>query len=285
MGPGRDEPTLGLPLPLSGATRLYAILGDPIAQAGSPGLFNAAFRRKQVGAVLVPFQVAPSGIGAVLAAFRAGVNFDGLIVTVPHKIAIASLLDQVGAMGRRVGAVNAIKKLPDGRLIGDNFDGLGFVRGLAKRGHRLTGQRVLVIGAGGAGSAVAHTVLDEAPSALGLFDTDDRRLTALFEELKGVGSSADLLRAPADADGFDVVINCTSVGMRESDPLPLRVDRMAPSTLVIDIILDPPMTPMLREAMRRGCPVHQGVHMLEGQVEEICRFFGLPEDTHADPIR
>lgn len=276
-----NDPQPGVPLPLTGATRLYAILGDPIAQAGSPGLFNSAFRRKKVEAVLVPFHVGQEGIAATLSAFRAGRNFDGLVVTVPHKIAIAALLDEVGPMGRRIGAVNAVRKLPDGRLIGDNFDGHGFVSGLAKKGHSLGGKRILVIGAGGAGSAVAHAVVDEMPTAVGLFDTDPARLQTLAADLAPFARSTDVHVAEADADGYDVVVNCTSVGMRDGDPLPLRLEGLKPSALVVDIILQPRITPLLREAALRGCTTQEGIHMLEGQVEEICRFFGLPEDADA----
>ncbi|WP_061937384.1 shikimate dehydrogenase [Aureimonas sp. AU22] len=260
---------------LSGATHLYAILGDPIAQVASPRLFNSAFRRLGVDAVLVPFHVAPQGIPAVLEAFRVGQNFDGLVVTVPHKIAIASLIDEVGPLGRRIGAVNAIRKLPDGRLVGDNFDGLGFVRGLAGKGHTLRGRRVVVIGAGGAGSAVTHAILDEGPSALGVFDVDAVRLASLLGDLRLASSSVDIHAARADAEGYDVIVNCTSIGMHDGDPLPLAIDRLSETALVVDIILEPSETPLLRTASSRGCSTHPGIHMLDGQVDEICRFFGL----------
>lgn len=260
---------------LSGATRLYAILGDPIAQVASPRLFNSAFRRLGVDAILVPFHVAPEGLAAVLEAFRFGRNFDGLVVTVPHKIAIAALIDEVGPLGRRIGALNAIRKLPDGRLAGDNFDGLGFVRGLAGKGHALHGRRVVVIGAGGAGSAVTHAILDEGPSALGVFDVDAVRLASLLGGLRQASASVDIHAARADADGYDVIVNCTSIGMHEGDPLPLCIDRLSETALVVDIVLEPSETPLLRAAARRGCPTHAGIHMLDGQVDEICRFFGL----------
>lgn len=266
---------------LSGKTRLYAILGDPIAQVASPRLFNSAFRRLGVDAVLVPFHVSAKGVAAVLEAFRVGRNFDGLVVTVPHKIAIASLIDEVGPLGRRIGAVNAIRKLPDGRLVGDNFDGLGFVRGLADKGHSLRGRRVVVIGAGGAGSAVTHAILDEGPSTLGVFDVDTVRLASLLGELRMVSSSADIHAARADADGYDVIVNCTSVGMHDGDPLPLAVDHLSGSALVVDIILEPSVTPLLKAAASRGCPTHAGIHMLDGQVDEICRFFGMGGEAYA----
>src|SRR5512139_3945728 len=111
----------GLPLPLSGKTRLYAIIGDPIAQVGSPGLFNAAFRRRGAKAVLFPAHVAPQDLAAMISAFRAIRNFDGIIVTVPHKIAVMDLIDDVLPSGRRIGAVNTIRRAEDGRLVGDNF--------------------------------------------------------------------------------------------------------------------------------------------------------------------
>ena len=267
--------TPGLPLPLSGQTRLFAILGDPIAQVGSPRLFNTAFRRRGAQAVLVPFHVAPEELPAIVAAFRAGLNFDGLVVTVPHKIAIAGLVDELGSMSRRVGAVNVIRKDGTGRLIGDNFDGVGFVYGLRKRGHSLAGKRVLIIGAGGAGCAVSHAILDEKPAALRIFDTDEDRLGGLIGGLRAFAGGIAVESGPPDPVGFDVVVNCTSIGMKTSDPYPIRIDDLKASTLVVDIILKPAVTPLLEEAARRECAVHAGVHMLEGQVEAVCDFFGI----------
>lgn len=269
-----DDIMAGLPLPLSGATRAYAILGDPIAQVASPRLFNSAFRQRGAEAVLVPLHVAPHDLPAVISAFRAIQNFDGLIITVPHKVAALELMDQVGAMGARIGAVNVIRK-QNGRLIGDNFDGVGFVRGLRQRGHELAGRRVLIIGSGGAGRAVAHAVLDENPAAMRLFDVDRERAENVAGELRRVAPDVPVDCGEPDPAGFDVAVNCTSVGMRPDDPFPLPVDRLAPSTLVVDIILKPSVTPLLAEAGRRGCATHAGIHMLQGQVEAVCDFFGI----------
>ena len=115
----------GLPLPLSGRTRVYAIVGDPIAQAGSPRLFNSAFRARSAEAVLVPLHVAPTDFPALVSTFRATKNFDGLVITVPHKLDAFALVDEAGEMARRIGAVNVIRK-HDGRIVGENFDGFGF---------------------------------------------------------------------------------------------------------------------------------------------------------------
>lgn len=274
MTPSPLPDLAGLPLPLSGNTRVFAIVGDPIAQVGSPGLFNAAFRRRGLEAVLVPLHVGSADLPDLVRMFRATRNFDGLVVTVPHKIAACELIDEIAPMGRRIGAVNVIRK-SDGRLVGDNFDGVGFVRGLEAKGHALAGRRVLIVGAGGAGRAVAHAVLDVHPSHIRLFDVDAARAQAVAAELAQVDAGVDVSVGEPDPAGFDVVVNCTSIGMRPEDPFPVLIDHLAASTLIVDIILKPALTPLLAEAARRGCDTHAGIHMLEGQVAAICEFFGL----------
>ena len=148
----------GLPLPLTGRTSLYAILGNPIAQAGSPALFNSAFRRRGATAVLVPMQVKAADLASTLRGLRGVGNLRGLVLTTPHKAAAIGLVDSIGAEARLVGSINAVRCDPDGRWHGENFDGLGCLRGLRAAGHSVAGRRVLVVGTGGAG-AVSYTHL------------------------------------------------------------------------------------------------------------------------------
>lgn len=261
------------PSSLSGNTRLYAIIGDPIAQVGSPRLFNAAFCERGLDAVLVAMHIAPDGLAGMMANFRAMKNFDGLIVTVPHKIQIAGMLEQLGSNATRLGAVNTIRKLPDGSLLGDNFDGTGFVQGLAARGIGLTGKSVLVIGAGGAGCAVVNAIADQGPEYIGVHDVDTRRQNELVSSVGGHVPGVRIeARAPVAA-GFDVVVNCTSVGMRAGDPLPVDISGIASNAVVADIILKPVRTPLLEAAAQRGCITHEGPAMLEGQVDAVMDFF------------
>lgn len=265
----------GVPGPLSGSTRLYAIVGDPIAQVASPGLFNTAFRERGADAVLVPMHVAPAELRRVIESFRAIRNFDGLIVTVPHKIAATGWVDELGPHARLTGALNTIRKGVDGRLIGENFDGEGFIRGLASRGHTVAGRRVLVVGAGGAGCAVTHAIAAAGAAEIGLFDIDESRRRALVDGVKAHRPEPNVFEAKPDALGFDVIVNCTSVGMRTDDPLPIDLTHLASHALVADIILKPVMTPLLVAARARGCVIHQGPAMLEGQIDAVLDFFAV----------
>lgn len=265
----------GLPLPLSGETRLFVIIGDPIAQVGSPGLFNPAFRRRGAKAVLVPAHVTPDDLPAAIEGFRRLRNLDGIVVTVPHKIAVMDLIDDVRPSGRRIGAVNAIRRLADGSLVGDNFDGKGCVRGLADDGRSVRGKSILIVGGGGAGRAVAHAMADEGPARLRLFDVDQDRLGQLVASLSKAHPDLAVDTGPPEPEGFDVVVNCTPLGMRPDDPYPIDPERIAPSTLVVDVILKPATSPLIEAAARRGCAVQRGIRMLEGQVEAICDFFEI----------
>ena len=265
-----EEAPLGLPLALSGATRMYAIVGDPIDQAGSPGLFNQAFRRAGAPAVLVPMHVAPDDLPALIGTFRATRNWDGLVVTVPHKVAVVDLIDEVGASARRTGAVNAIRKDGD-RLIGDNFDGMGFVEGLRAKGHDLLHRSVLLIGAGGAGRAVAHALADAAVGRLDIYDIDTARAASLAMAIAASTDIPTSAVAHPHVGTHDVVINCAPTG----DKLEMDLTRAGQETLVVDIVLKPAITPLLAAARSRGLKVHEGIHMLSGQVEAVLRFFSV----------
>ncbi|WP_051328796.1 shikimate dehydrogenase family protein [Geminicoccus roseus] len=274
----QDLPDLpGLPLPLGGDTRLFLIIGDPIAQVGSPGLFNPAFRRRGAKAVLAPAHVAPADLKATMAGLRLIQNLGGIVVTVPHKIAVMDLLDEILPSARRIGAVNAIRRTADGRLVGDNFDGKGCIRALADDGRSVAGRRVLLTGAGGAGRAVAHAMADEKPALLRLYDVDQRRLEELAASVGQAHPGLAVETGAPDPDGFDVVVNCTPLGMRPSDPYPIEPSRIAPSSLVVDVILKPATSPLVEAAAARGCQVQRGMQMLEGQVEAICDFFAAGE--------
>lgn len=265
----------GLPIPITGSTRVYAIIGDPIAQAGSPRVFNTIFREHKIPAVLVPIHVNPSDLDAAIRGLRAFQNVDGIIVTVPHKAAVVSMLDAIGDSARHIGAVNAIRRKADGRLFGENFDGQGCVIGLEQQGYQIAGCRTLITGAGGAGSAVAHAFADTGVASLTIYDIDKSRADRLVAKIQSIHPTLELSAGSPDPDGYDVVVNCTPVGMKQGDPYPMDPSRLNQDTLVIDIILEPSISPFLKAAADAGCRIQPGYRMLEGQANAITSFFGV----------
>lgn len=263
----------GLPLPLTGRTSLYAILGDPITQAGSPALFNAAFRARGWPAVLVPMQVKADDLTSVLSGLRRIGNLRGLVLTTPHKTAALALLDGIGPEAKLVGSVNAIRCGSDGLWHGENFDGLGCVAGVRAAGYDFAAKKVLVVGTGGAGRAVAAAVARQSPAVLRLNDIEAARADRICSELSAAFPGPRIETGAADPAGFDVVINCTPLGMAGKPGLSIDPQRLAAGTLVADLVVEPVMTDLLKASAARGCPVLPGLHTLAGQVDAVCAFF------------
>lgn len=260
-------------VPLTGRTRVFAVLGDPVAQAKAPELLNAEFARLGADAVLVPVHAPAARFAEVVTGLQAAGNVDGLLVTVPHKLAVCAHADEVSATAALVGSANALRREPDGRWYADNFDGVGFVRGLAAQGRAVSGLRVALAGAGGAGLAVAAALLAAGAEQVTVADPDGVRLAALLERL---GAAWPGRVAGGAADGpVDLAVNATPLGLRPDDPLPFAVAGLAPGTLVADLVMEPHDTPLLRAAAARGLPIHHGIHMLRCQIGLYSRFFSV----------
>jgi shikimate dehydrogenase len=246
---------------ITGTTRLYAVLGDPVRQVRAPALLNPVFARLGRDAVLVPVQIRPAGLRELVRALTAVRNLDGLLVTVPHKQACRRLADSVTEAAELSGSVNALRRRPDGGWEGANFDGEGFVRALRAAGHEPRGTTVCLAGAGGAGSAIAVSLL-RAGADVTLWDADADRAGALAARLAG----------HVDAD---LAVNATPMGLRPEDPLPFDPTVLRPGTTVADIIMTPRETALLRAAARTGLPVLYGEPMLAEQIASYEEFFQL----------
>lgn len=262
-------------MPISGTPRLYVVLGDPVAQVRSPGLLNPLFADLDVDAVLVPVHAPPPHLERIVAGLQAVANLDGIFVTVPHKVAVAGLADRRSPMVEITGSANALRREADGRWYAENFDGTGFVAGLVEAGHDPKARRVSLVGAGGAGSAIAAAVLAAGADRLALCDPDTAKLAALKGRLDVHWPGRTSVSAEPDTAGADLVVNATPLGLRPGDPLPFRPDRLAPGRVVADIIMKPRETRLLREAAALGHDVHYGSHMLAGQLDSYRDFFGL----------
>jgi shikimate dehydrogenase len=197
----------------------------------------------------------------------------------PHKVEVVRLLDEVSTAVKVAGSCNAVRLEPDGRLTGDMFDGEGFVRGVLRKGRRLTGARALVVGAGGVGSAIAASLAGAGVATLALADARPASAEALAARLSAHHPGLEVLTGSTDPDGFDVVVNATPLGMSPGDPLPLDVERIAPSALVGEVVMKEVHTPFLRAAIARGCEVQVGTDMLFEMIPAYLEFFGVPVAT------
>ena len=259
---------------IDGTTRLVGIVADPIAHVRTPQLFNAAAAQQGVNAVCVPLHAAPAHLAPLLAGLAGCQNLAGLVVTIPHKEAVVALCGALTPAARLVGAANVLRwDAEQGHWEGGNLDGDGFVAGLKERGHTLAGKRVLLLGAGGAGKAIAYAVGRERPTTLVLSNRSMARAEEAVLRLAPALPGVDVRTGAADATGFDVVINATALGLQDGDPAPLRTDTLQPGALVCEAVMRD--TALLAAARARGATAHPGHSMLYGQIVEIARSFGL----------
>lgn len=271
---GQDAQIGGGAERITGTTRVVAIIGDPIEQVRAPSAFGELFEAQGIDAVCVPMHVSPDGLAAAMAGVRAWRNLIGLSVTIPHKAAICSYLDGLSARAQRVGVVNAVRREPDGRLFGDIFDGEGFVRGLTRQGLAVDGACAWLVGAGGAGTAIAFALIEHGLQRLTLTDTNRMRAEALAARVAAERPGCVVV-SQVQPDGIDIAINATPLGMRAGDPLPFDPARLGAATVVADVIMKPPTTRLLLEAERLGRRIHRGHHMLDNQVDLYAQFLGF----------
>lgn len=270
---------------ITGKTALIAHFGFPTETFKAPMIYNPWFAKHGVDAVVVPMGVKPEDYAAFLPlAFRMS-NIHGALVTMPHKIATTKLMDDMTPTARIAGACNAILKRPDGSLLGDQFDGAGFVRGVERKGRPLKGTRVLVLGSGGVGSAIAASLAGAGVAELTLFDPNAAMVDGLAGRLREHYPTLKVVTGSKDPAGYDVIVNATPLGMRDDDPLPFDIDRIAPETFVGEVVMKAEYTPLLRAAKDKGCAIQVGTDMLFEMIPAYLEFFGYgtttPEELRA----
>lgn len=261
-------------LDITGTTRVFGVIADPIAHVRAPMVFNPLFEARGTDAVMVPVHAPADRLETVLDGLKAQPNFGGLAVTVPHKLAIMELCDEVGRQGRLVGAVNAVRFDDQRRMIGDNFDGAGFVAGMRAEGHEVTGRSVLQLGAGGAGRAIAFALADAGVSRLVIHNRTRVKAEELAAAVSAAYPEVPVSVGAADPDGCEIVVNTTSAGLHDGDPLPIDAKFLQPDVLVAEIIMIPERTRLLESALSSGCKVQYGRHMLDKQIDLIGEFLG-----------
>jgi shikimate dehydrogenase len=264
---------------IRGTTSLIAHLGYPTETFKAPMIYNPYFEHAGVDAVVVPMGIRAEHYAAFLRPLFRLENIHGALVTMPHKVSTATMLDDVTPTVRVAGACNAIVKRPDGSLAGDMFDGGGFVRGVLRKGRSVEGARALVVGAGGVGSAIAASLAAAQAAVLGLFDTRGEAVEQLANRLHQHYRHVEVRTGSNDPAGYDIAVNATPLGMKAGDPLPFDVNRLTPGTLVGEVVLKEEYTPLLRAAVARDCPVQVGTDMLYEMIPAYLEFFGFPTTT------
>src|SRR5690554_2585370 len=206
---------------ITGRTRVYGIIADPIHHVKTPEAMHLVFDRYGVDGVLVPIHVSPDGLPEMMAGLRQMRNFGGFIATVPHKPAMIDLCDEVDAHARLIGAANIVRREPDGRMVGAMLDGIGFVTALRQAGVEPKGTRVWLCGAGGAASAIAFALAEAGIAALTISNRSKNKAEDLARRVQGAFPEVTATAEEAAFQNHDLVVNGTSLGMRPEDPLPV----------------------------------------------------------------
>ncbi len=272
------------PTMISGKTTLIAHIGYPTESFKAPMIYNPWFAQKGIDAMVVPMGVKAEDFAQSFDSIFRFTNLRGALVTMPHKVSTVALVHEVTPAVRIAGACNAVLKRSDGTLLGDQFDGAGFVRGVLRKGRVLKGARVLVSGAGGVGSAIAASLAAAGVGELALYDTRAESAEALGQRLRAHYPQIAVRTGSNDPDGFDVVVNATPLGMKDTDPLPFDVARIAPGTFVGEVVMKSEITPLLRAARDKGCGIQVGTDMLFEMIPAYLEFFGFGTAT-ADELR
>ena len=245
---------------LSGTTLVVPIIGDPIAQVKSPDGITREFATRGRDAVVVPLQVSSADLDALVTGLTTSGSVGGIIATVPHKFGLAAHCSTVTERAEFLGSVNVARRNADGGWHGDQVDGAAYVAAIAANGGDPDGRRVLQVGAGGAGSAIALALLEAGATELALHDVDPARRDSLIGRLRtrfgdriAVGSD--------DPTGFDLVAHATPMGMRADDPYPVDVRRLQPDTFVADVVTKPAVPPLIEAAREIGCGTSTGADM------------------------
>ena len=272
------------PMQITGRTEFLAHIGWPTHAFKAPMIYNPYFASAGIDAVVVPMGCKPENFAGVLRSLFTLENIRGALITMPHKVSVAGLCDALTPVAQVAGACNAVRRLPDGRLLGDMFDGEGFVRGLRRKGLELRGASALVVGSGGVGSAIAASLAAAGVGHLALHDVQPASAEALAARLRTHYPAVTVTTGSKDPAGFALVVNGTPLGMQAGDPLPVDVQRLDARTFVGEVVMKVERTAFVEAAQARGCRVQVGTDMLFEMIPPYLEFFGFPTTT-AETLR
>ncbi len=251
-------------------TTLTGLFGFPTKHSLSPLIHNYVFEKKKINCVYLCFEIKPKDLEKAVKALKV-YNFIGVNVTIPFKQKIMRYLDRIDKKAQLIGAVNTIKN-ENGKLIGFNTDGSGFVKAIKKIcKFNLKGKRVILLGCGGAGFSIGVSLCFEKIQSLELYDIQPQRVKKLASHLKK--NFKDIQIQPVFKEkelmlkNADLLINATPCGMKDKK-LPINIKGLNKNCLVYDLVYNPPQTPLLKECRKLGIRGFNGLSMLVFQATE-----------------
>jgi shikimate dehydrogenase len=259
---------------ITGNTRILALIADPIAQALAPAMFNAEilFRQLQNKYVFIPLHVAPADLQSTLSTLRKIKNFDGAVISMPHKIAALAYVERVSPSAKMVGACNVVRRDPDGALSAALLDGLGFVKALYSMDFDPAGKSVLLHGVGGAGCSIAYALCESNIASLTLSNRSQEKTEILIERIKKEFKNIEFSLKNNSCTSYQLVINASSIGMPNSPGTSIYLDKIDRPELVADIVINHADTALLKQAKNMGCKILDGENMLFSQKNELFKF-------------
>jgi shikimate dehydrogenase len=242
-------------------------------------IYNPLFEARNINAVVVPMGCKSEDYAPFLKLVFKLSNIHGALITMPHKMTTLGLVDEASVSARIAGACNAVKMDEAGRMIGDMFDGEGFVRGLQRKGRRIAEASAFIAGCGGVGGAIAASMTKAGVSRLGLYDVSVHAMDALATRLRAHYPNLEVIAGSPDPAGYDVVVNAKPLGMKRGDPLPMKMEGISSSTFIGEVVMSEEVTPFLAAALAKGCEVQLGTDMLFEQIPAYLEFLGLGTAT------
>lgn len=268
---------------ISGNTQVIAHIGYPTYSFKAPLIYNPWFEEHGVDCVVVPMGVKGEDFDPALRVIFSMTNVVGALITMPHKVRVLELVDEVRPTAAIAGAANAVRWI-DGKLVADMFDGEGFVRGMQRKGRPAQGTTALVVGSGGVGSAIAASLAAAGVRELALYDPRDEAQQGLADRLRQHYPDLVVRTGSTDPRGLDIVVNATPLGMKDGDPMPLDTDLLVEGQFVGEVVMAKVVTPFLAAAQARGCQTQVGTDMLFEQIPAYLEFFDLGTTT-AEELR
>lgn len=250
---------------LTGETLLFPLLADPAKHVKAPAIFQPAFEANGLDWFLFPLNVKQANFEAAFAQLKLLGNVGGCVISVPFKARAAKLCNRLGPLAQKGGVVNTVRFAANGEVEGEILDGVGLILCAAETGIALEGANILMLGAGGAASAIAHALADKGIGALTIHNRSADKARALVASVKAYRSDYPIDTGAFDATRHTVLINATSVGIVADDAPPMDVAQLKPSTSVIDIVV--PDTALRRAAQALGCKVTGGRPMVAAQID------------------